>query len=382
VTAHPALADTVPSETALSAAKSAVSALTVTGPGVTLLQSDLTSDGIRRRRSGRGFRYLAPDGKPLRDKRAVDRIKALVIPPAWEDVWICPQPRGHIQAVGTDAAGRRQYLYHELWRERRDREKFDRVMEFGRALPRVRAVVKRHLAGHGLSRDRVMAASVRLIDLGFFRPGGEEYAAENGSFGLATIRREHVTCGKRELSFEYTGKSGKHREHAIADEQVCAVVRSLKRRRAGDIPDLLVYRSGPRWHNVSAGDINDYLREVSGGDFTAKDFRTWHATVLAAVGLAVSEGAADGSAAARKRAEARVVKEVSGYLGNTPAVARASYIDPRVIALYEEGTTIAPVLADLGRSTEFGDVATKGDAERAVLKMLTGSGRTRPARAG
>jgi DNA topoisomerase IB len=382
VTTHPGLAETVPSDAALAKAGPATPALTQTKPGVRLLQSDLTGAGFRRRRRGRGFQYLGTDGKPLADERAVARIKALVIPPAWEDVWICPQSHGHIQALGTDAAGRRQYLYHPLWRERRDREKFDRVMEFGRALPRVRAVVERHLAGEGLSRDRVLAASVRLIDLGFFRPGGEEYAAENGSFGLATIRREHVTCGKCELSFEYTGKSGKHREHAVADEQVCAVVRGLKRRRAGGIPDLLVYRSGPRWHNVTAGDINDYLRELSGGDFTAKDFRTWHATVLAAVGLAVSEPAATESAAARKRAVARVVKEVSGYLGNTPAVARASYIDPRVIALYEEGTTIAPVLADLGRSTEFGDVATKGDAERAVLKMLTGSGRTRPPRAG
>jgi DNA topoisomerase IB len=155
-----------------------------------LLRADLTGPGILRRRCGRGFRYLAADGTPLADAQALARIKALVVPPAWEDVWICPHPHGHIQAVGTDAAGRRQYLYHELWRERRDKEKFDRVMEFGRALPRVRAVVERHLHGQDLSRDRVLAAAVRLIDLGFFRPGGEEYAAENGSFGLATIRRE------------------------------------------------------------------------------------------------------------------------------------------------------------------------------------------------
>jgi DNA topoisomerase IB len=183
-----------------------------------LLRTDLTGPGIRRRRCGRGFRYFAASGAPLTDARALARIKALVIPPAWEDVWICPHPRGHIQAVGTDAAGRRQYLYHDLWRERRDQEKFDRVMEFGRTLPRVRAVVERHLHGQGLCRDRVLATAVRLIDLGFFRPGGEEYAAENGTFGLATIRREHVTCGKGELSFEYTGKSGKQREQAVADE--------------------------------------------------------------------------------------------------------------------------------------------------------------------
>jgi DNA topoisomerase IB len=338
-----------------------------------LVRSELASPGIRRRRCGRGFRYFAADGAPLADAAALARIKALVIPPAWEDVWICPDPRGHIQAVGTDSAGRRQYRYHDLWREQRDREKFDRVLEFGRALPRIRAVAERHLHGAKLSRDQVLAAAVRLIDLGFFRPGGEEYAAENGTFGLATIRREHVTCGKGQITFEYVGKSGKEREQAVADEMVCSVVSRLKRRRAAaDCPDLLVYRSGKRWHNVTAGDINDYLRDVSGGDFTAKDFRTWHATVLAAVALAVSEPAV-GSPAARKRAIARAVHEVAGYLGNTPAVARASYIDPRVIALYEKDVTIAPALADLGQGQEFGDVATKGHAERAVLKLLGGT---------
>jgi DNA topoisomerase IB len=344
----------------------------VTAP---LVRADPAGPGIGRRRCGRGFRYLAPDGTPLTDTRALARIKALVIPPAWRDVWICPHPSGHIQAVGTDAAGRRQYLYHELWRERRDQEKFDRVLEFGRALPRLRAVVERDLRGRGLSRERVLAAAVRLIDLGFFRPGGEEYAAENGSFGLATIRREHVTCGKGELTFEYTGKSGRHREQAVADDAVCSVVRSLKRRRGAGRDDLLVFRNGTRWHDVTAADINGYLRDASGGDFTAKDFRTWHATVLAAVGLAVSEHAAAQSAAARKRAVARVVQEVAGYLGNTPAVARASYIDPRVIARYEDGATIAPVLEALGKGQEYGDVATNGHAEQAVLKLLTSAHR-------
>ena len=334
-----------------------------------LVRSDLISPGIRRRRSGRGFRYFAPDGTPLRDPEVLARVKALVIPPAWEDVWICPRPDGHIQAVGTDAAGRRQYRYHTLWREERDRAKHDRVLEFGRALPHVRAVVERHLDGRELSRDRVLATAVRLIDLGFFRPGGEEYAAENGTFGLATIRREHVTCHGGQLIFEYTGKSAKHREQAVADGCVCTVVRSLKRRRGGD-GELLAYRSGKRWHDVTAADINDYLRDISDGDFTAKDFRTWHATVLAAVGLAVSEPAA-GSETSRKRAVARVVREVAGYLGNTPAVARASYIDPRVIDLYQEGITIAPALTELGEDRDFGEAATHGHAERAVLKLIT-----------
>jgi DNA topoisomerase IB len=293
-----------------------------------------------------------------------------VIPPAWEDVWICPDPRGHIQAVGTDSAGRRQYLYHSLWREQRDQGKYDRVRELGAALPRVREVVARHLEGRGLTRDRVLAAALRLIELGFFRPGGEEYAEENGTFGLATILKEHVTLTKGQLVFEYDAKGAKHREQAVAEDRVCAVVRTLKRRRAGG-DKLLVYRSGPRWHDVTAADINDYIREVSGGEYTAKDFRTWHATVLAAVGLAVSERA-DGESA-RKRAVARVVREVAGYLGNTPAVARASYIDPRVIRSYEEGRTIASALGDLGRDTDFGDLATRGRAESAVLKLLAGS---------
>ena len=335
-----------------------------------LVRSELTSAGIRRRRCGRGFRYFATDGTPLTDREALARIKALVIPPAWEDVWISPLPRGHIQAVGTDAAGRRQYRYHDLWREQRDREKHDRVLDFGRALPHVRSVVERHLQEPELSRNRVLAASVRLIDLGFFRPGGEEYAAENGTFGLATIRKQHVTCHRGEITFEYIGKSSKHREHSVADKHVCTVVTKLKRRRGGPADELLAYRSGQRWHDVSAADINEYLREVADGDFSAKDFRTWHATVLAAVGLAVSEPAAE-SGSTRKRAVARVVQEVAGYLGNTPAVARASYIDPRVIGLYERGITIAPALTDLGQGREFGDVATRGHAERAVLALLT-----------
>lgn len=338
-----------------------------------LSRSDLSRAGIRRSRCGRGFRYVGPDGRPLKDPQALARIKALVIPPAWEDVWICPDPDGHIQAVGTDAAGRRQYRYHDLWRKQRDQEKHDRVLEFGAALPGIRRAVRRHLDGRGLSRNRVLAAAVSLIDLGFFRPGGEEYTAENGTFGLATVGRQHVTCHRDQIVFEYTAKGAKQREQAIADDQVCAVVRSLKRRRGGG-GELLAYRTGHRWHDVTAADINDYLREVSasegGGDFTVKDFRTWHATVLAAVGLAVSMSAT--TPAARKRAVARVVREVAGYLGNTPAVARASYIDPRIIEDYERGRTIASALGDLGASSGFGQLATRGHAERAVLHILVG----------
>jgi len=332
-----------------------------------LRRSDPGVPGIRRRRCGRGFSYLGHDAAAIKDPRTLARIRALVIPPAWEEVWICADPLGHIQAIGTDAAGRRQYRYHDQWREQRDQAKHDRVREFGAALPRIREVICRHLKGQGLTRERVLAAAIRLIDLGFFRPGGEEYAEENGTFGLATIRKEHVTLRGGQLVFEYPAKGAKQREQAVAEDQVCAVVRSLRRRRGGG-DQLLAYRSGPRWRSVTAADINDYLREVSGGDYTAKDFRTWHATVLAAVGLAVSEGA--DSDTARKRAIARVVREVAGYLGNTSAVARASYIDPRVIELYLDGHTIISVLGDLGKGCDFGDLATRGRAENAVVKLL------------
>jgi DNA topoisomerase IB len=241
---------------------------------------------------------------------------------------------GHIQAVGTDAAGRRQYRYHDLWRERRDRDKHDRVLEFGRLLPRLRDTVTEHLNGRGLRRERVLAAAVRLIDLGFFRPGGEEYAAENGTFGIATIRREHVTCRRGELVFDYLAKGAKQREQAVVDADVRAVVVGLRRRKGGG-DGLFGYRVHRSWHDVTAADINGYLAEISGDEFTAKDFRTWHATVLAAVGLAVPEGAV--TVAARRRAIARMCREVASSLGNTPAVARACYIDPRVISLYEDG---------------------------------------------
>jgi DNA topoisomerase IB len=337
------------------------------GTAAELASSDLEVPGFTRSRSGRGFRYFSPDGAQVMDRATLARIKALVIPPAWQDVWICPDPAGHIQAIGKDAAGRRQYRYHDQWREQQDQLKYDRMLEFAAALPRIRQTVREHLDGRGLRRQRVLAAAVRLIDLGFFRAGGEEYAAENGTFGLATIRRDHVVCGRGELTFEYTAKGSIQREQAVADEQVCAVVRSLKRRRWGG-SELLAYRTSSGAHDVTAADINDYLSEIAGGDFTAKDFRTWNATVLAAVGLAVSERVDSDSG--RRRAVARVVREVAGYLGNTPAVARASYIDPRVIASYQRDVTISSVLGELGASSEFGELATAGRPEAAVLRLL------------
>jgi DNA topoisomerase IB len=335
-----------------------------------LTRSDLGGAGIRRRRCGRGFVYIGPDATRISDPEILSRIKALVIPPAWQEVWICADARGHIQAVGTDAAGRRQYRYHDLWREQRDHDKFDRVLEFGTGLPKVREVASRHLETRGLTRERVLAAAIRLIDLGFFRSGSEEYAEENGTYGLATIQKKDVSISGDQIVFDYIAKGAKRREQAVAEERVCAVVHSLKRRRAPADDRLLVYRRGRSWHDVTAADINAYLSEISGGEYTAKDFRTWHATVLTAVGLAVSEPAATSESAA-KRAIARAVREVADYLGNTPAVARASYIDPRVIELYQRGITIASALADLGKDSEFGDLATRGRAESATIRMLS-----------
>ncbi|WP_395108932.1 DNA topoisomerase IB [Actinomadura sp. SCN-SB] len=337
-------------------------------------RSDPSEPGLTRRRHGRGFRYLGLDGCTPADPEQVRRIKDLVIPPAWRDVWICPDGDGHIQAVGIDDAGRRQYIYHAEWRARRDREKHDRVLELAARLPAVRAVLSGHMAGRGFTRERVLAAAVRLIDLGFFRVGGEEYAAENGTFGVATVLREHVRCRRDVVIFEYPAKGARERQQAVAEEEVRRVVNGLKRRRDPG-PELLAYRNRDgAWHDVLTSDINDYIREVTGGDFTAKDFRTWHATVLAAVGLAVSVPRAGDGERRRARAVTRVVREVAGYLGNTPAVARASYIDPRVIELYERGETIAPALTELGVDAEAGELATQGPAEQAVLDLLRPDG--------
>jgi DNA topoisomerase IB len=330
-----------------------------------LVRSDLNGPGITRRRCGAGYRYLTPAGQPVSaDDR--ERARALVIPPAWADVWICPDPSGHIQAAGTDDAGRRQYIYHQLWHEQQDRAKHARLLRFGAALPRIRAIVDDHLGERGLGRDRVLSAAIKLIDLGFFRPGGEEYAEENDTFGLATIRRDHVTCSRGEIIFNYVGKSGQRHERAIADARIRAVVKSLKARKWGG-DELLAHRTGRQVHDVTAADINAYLQEISGADFTVKDFRTWHATVLAAVGVAVSAAAPEGS---RGRAAARVAREVAGYLGNTPAVARSAYIDPVVFARYQAGSTVAKALGELGADAEYGELATQGQVEAAVLRLL------------
>lgn len=327
--------------------------------------------GIARVRRGRGFGYRDAEGQPIDDPDTLDRIRSLAIPPAWREVWICADLCGHIQATGTDAAGRRQYLYHPVWRQRRDLAKFDRVLDVAARLPALREAVQSDLAGTGLTRRRVLAAAVRLLDLGFFRVGGEQYAESNGSYGLATLRREHVSVHSGVLTFDYPAKGGKQRIQHVADEPVVRVVRALLRRRGGG-EELLAYRLQDRWVDVRSDDINAHLRELLGTEVSAKDFRTWNATVLAAVALAVSRHAR--SESARQRAVSRAMREVADYLGNTPAVCRSSYVDPRVVDRYRQGRTIVGDLDRLGANLEFGSLATQGAVEQAVLELLRPNG--------
>jgi DNA topoisomerase-1 len=332
-----------------------------------LRRVDCSGPGIVRRRRGRGFEYLDEEGARVEESEVLGRIRELVIPPAWNEVWICPYPHGHIQAVGTDAAGRRQYIYHQAWRDRRDGEKFEEMIHFARVLPGMRETAARHLRKRGLVRQRVLACAVRLLDRGFFRIGTEGYAEENGTYGLATMRKSHVTLGPGwVLRFDYPSKGGKRRVQSVVDREVYRVIEMLKGRRAGT--ELLAYEADGSWVDVRSDDINDYIKEITENGFSAKDFRTWNATVLAAVALAVS-GPAAASASARKRAVARAVKEVAHYLGNTPAVCRASYIDPRVFDRYRDGLTIGGALEELGE-VEFGEPATQGAIEEAVLDLL------------
>jgi len=297
------------------------------------------------------------------------RIAELVIPPAWEDVWICPYPMGHIQATGVDARGRKQYRYHDQWRERRDQQKFDSMIAFARALPLMRKRVQRQLRRDGIDRDRVLAAAVRLLDRGFFRVGGEDYAVENETYGLATMHKSHVAIENGSIVFDYPAKSGKRRVQNVVDPEVQEIVAALKRRRGGS-PELLAYKEGGHWVDVKSADINAYVKQVTGGDFSAKDFRTWNATVLAAVALAVSGEAATRSTTARKRAVTRAVKEVSHYLGNTPAVCRASYIDPRIFDRFDSGLTIGGVMEEIGDTSDMGSL--HGTVEEAVLDLIAG----------
>ena len=317
-----------------------------------LRRSTLDKPGLTRKRRGKGFAYYDSDGELLTDEKTLQRVKDLVIPPAWKKVWISPHPNGHIQAVGTDAAGRRQYIYHQAWQEERAEEKFDRVLDLSLQLPQWRARVTEDLGAKGLGRDRVLALALHLLDRGYFRAGGEQYADENESYGLATLLCEHITLHRDSVMFDYPAKSGVRRTLEITDEAVVRAVRSLMR-RDGRTERFLVCRNGSGWTDIRADDLNARFKELVGDDYSVKDLRTWHGTVLAAEAFVDADPPV--SPKVVKRVESAVMKEVSEALGNTPAVARGSYVDPRVVRGYEQGQTIAAAAKRADRARNPGD---------------------------
>jgi DNA topoisomerase-1 len=329
-----------------------------------LRRADCAATGIHRRRRGRGFSFEDGEGRRIEDEETLERIRDLVIPPAWEDVWICADPFGHIQATGHDAAGRKQYRYHDRWELRRAARKYEEMREFARQLPGLRRAVSRDLALEGMPRERALACAVRLLDLGFFRVGGEEYAETNESYGLATIQRQHVTVGDGEMVFDFPAKSGQRRVQSIRDPDALAAVEAMRRRRSGP-DDLLAYRKGGAWHDVRSTDVNAYIQEKIGDGFSAKDFRTWSGTVLAAAALAGEPKPK--SDAAAKRTISAAVESVANALGNTPAVCRRSYIDPRVFDRYRDGVTIEVGLSRDGEMT----ARRRARIERAVLDLVS-----------
>jgi len=319
--------------------------------------------GWTRSRAGTGFSYRDQHGVRLgADERR--RVEALVIPPAWRDVWITPYDNGHLQAVGTDDAGRRQYLYHPEWRARRDAAKHDRMLQFAKALVKARELVLTDLGREGMPLERACAAAVRLLDLGYFRIGNDVYADEHGSFGLTTLERRHVRRHQDQLVFTFVGKSGVDHRIEIDDATVIEAIEVMRRRRGGD-PQLLSYRDGRRWRSILPDLVNDYVRASTGIEATAKDFRTWHATVLAAAALAETPEPGQ-TQASRKRAVSGAMKEVAGFLGNTPTLARNSYVDPRVVTAYEGGRTIR---ATTRRRHDTPD-ERQAALERATLRLI------------
>lgn len=302
-----------------------------------LRRSDPSAPGFHRARLGRGFAFVDESGRPAPDD-VVARARDLVIPPAWTDVWVSPYANGHIQAVGVDAAGRRQYLYHPAWRAQKDRVKFDRMLELAATLPAARRLVTIDLRRDELDKPRVLAAAFRMLDTGMLRVGSERYADAHGSFGLSTLLGAHATVsGEERVVLDFPGKSGQPWESEIHDPDLACVVARLKRR--GGRARLLAWRDDTGgWHPLSAAEINADVRARTGGDFTAKDFRTLHGTVTAAVSLARSGPGA--TPTARKRAITQAIRLAADALGNTPAVARSSYVDPRILDAYTRGDTL------------------------------------------
>jgi DNA topoisomerase-1 len=321
--------------------------------------------GITRRRAGRGFSYRDPDGRRITDRAERRRIRAIAVPPAWTDVWICPDPLGHIQATGRDARGRKQYRYHADWRATRDEAKYERMIAFGGALPRMRRRLEHDLALPGLPRERVLAAVVRLLERTQVRVGNEEYARENRSYGLTTLRDRHAEVGGARIRFRFRGKGGKVSDVELSDRRLARIVA-----RCQDLPGQVLFtyldeQGEPR--DVDSADVNEYLREISGEPFTAKDFRTWHGTVLAA--WALKELEEFDSHAQAKRNVVRAVEAVAERLGNTPAVSRRSYVHPTIIDAYLDGDVVREARARAERElTE--SLEKLSPEEAAVLALL------------
>ena len=317
--------------------------------------------GFSRRRAGRGFVFIDLDGWPIRDPNQLHRIRKLAIPPAWTDVWICPRPDGHLQATGRDSKRRKQYRYHARWREVRDETKYNRLISFGESLPAIRRRVRRDLALAGLPRDRVLGTVVQLLEKALIRVGNESYARTNGSFGLTTLRNRHVNIKGSTLRFEFKGKSGKKHSLDINDKRLARIVKSCQ-----DLPgyELFQYEDdNGEYQSVGSADVNDYLRAVSGSDFSAKDFRTWSGTVVAAMAL-VELGPADSEREAKTKITTAISK-AADRLGNTPAVCRKCYIHPDVLDAYLDGS-----LEAYGVSRASAKLPLLTSEETAVLTLL------------
>ncbi|WP_433169240.1 DNA topoisomerase IB [Kribbella sp. CA-247076] len=330
-----------------------------------LRRSHPDKPGYSRRRRGRGFSYHDTDGTVIRDTDVLERIRTLAIPPAWTDVWICPYPNGHIQAIGTDQAGRRQYLYHDDWRTAQDADKHDRVRQLARKLPAFREAVDADLCSKGLDRQRVLAVALRMLDYGVFRTGNTQYAEEYGSRGAATLLRDDVRVSKDKVVFDFVAKGGQQRTLELDDDRLAIAVRSLKRGKHKN-PRLLVYRDDSGYHEIDATMVNERFHELVGDDYTVKDLRTWTATVYAAVELAEADPPT--TKKALNAAVKDMLEEVSDHLGNTPTVARASYVDPRVVDQYERGRTISDAVDKVG--TDLDDDETRAVLERSVNRLL------------
>ena len=328
-----------------------------------------TKPGIRRKRQGKGFRYVGPDGNPMRDPGIMERIKSLAIPPAWTNVWICSNPDGHLQATGRDARGRKQSRYHPRWREVRDETKYHRMMLFGAALPAIRKRVEQDLALPGLPREKVLAAIVRLLETTFIRVGNQEYAKENGSFGLTTLRNKHVAVKGATVTFDFKGKSGIEHTIDLRDRRLAAIIK-----RCQDLPGYELFQyidpDGTR-HSVDASDVNDYLRQITNEDFTAKDFRTWAGTVLACAMLRELQPPETQTQAKKNVVEA--IKRVASRLGNTPSVCRKCYVHPAVLESYMGGALVQAAKKEVAHEVEKEiekDIHVLREEEHDLLKML------------